>query len=151
MAMDTALVTGGAGFIGSNIVDKLVSHGYKTCCVDNESADSNSEFYWNNNAKKYPIDINYYSALSWVFKHEKPNLIFHTAAEARIQPTIQEPQKACITNFVGTCNVLQACREFGAKRFIYSSTLVISPVKNILSLRCFLYISKTLYVIQVIH
>tara|TARA_R110000751_G_scaffold48194_8_gene107541 strand:+ start:1036 stop:1941 length:906 start_codon:yes stop_codon:yes gene_type:complete len=125
------LVTGGAGFIGSNIVDTLLHYPNNVACIDNESADSNSEFYWNKNAKNYPIDINDYDALKWVFKHEKPEVVFHTAAEARIQPTIDEPQKACLTNFVGTCNVLQACREFGARRLIYSSTSSAYGLKNI--------------------
>lgn len=124
------LVTGGAGFIGSNIVDTLLHYPHNVACVDNESADSNSKFYWNKKAKNYPIDINDYDALKWVFKHERPEVVFHTAAEARIQPTINEPQKACLTNFVGTCNVLQACREFGAKRLIYSSTSSAYGLKN---------------------
>ena len=51
------LVTGGAGFIGSNLVDELVNKGHEVVCVDNESAESNSEFYWNKNAKKYLNDI----------------------------------------------------------------------------------------------
>mgnify|MGYP001158447421 FL=1 len=124
------LVTGGAGFIGSNIVDKLLQYGHDVACIDNESADSNEKFYWNNNAKNYPIDINDYSAIDWVFKHEKPEVVFHTAAEARIQPTIHEPQKACLTNFVGTCNILQACRENNSKRLVYSSTSSAYGLKN---------------------
>ena len=116
------LVTGGAGFIGSNIVDTLIDEGHKVVCVDNESAESNSQFYWNDKANNYPVDINDFCSLGWIFKYEKPDIVFHLAAEARIQPTINEPQKACLTNFVGTCNVLQASRENGVKRVIYSST-----------------------------
>tara|TARA_Y100000593_G_scaffold26231_1_gene52164 strand:- start:4789 stop:5697 length:909 start_codon:yes stop_codon:yes gene_type:complete len=116
------LVTGGAGFIGSNIVDTLIDEGHEVVCVDNESAESNSQFYWNDKANNYPVDINDFCSLGWIFKYEKPDIVFHLAAEARIQPTINEPQKACLTNFVGTCNVLQASRENGVKRVIYSST-----------------------------
>ena len=57
-------------------------------------------------------------------------MVFHLAAEARIQPTINEPHKACLTNFVGTCNVLQASREAGVKRVIYSSTSSAYGLKN---------------------
>ena len=55
------LVTGGAGFIGSNLVDELVNKGHEVVIIDNESAESNSEFYWNKNAKKYLNDINIYN------------------------------------------------------------------------------------------
>tara|TARA_B100000214_G_scaffold361587_1_gene325147 strand:- start:1526 stop:2428 length:903 start_codon:yes stop_codon:yes gene_type:complete len=124
------LVTGGAGFIGSNLVDKLIKDGHDVVCIDNESAESNLKFYWNTKAKNYYIDINDFCSLSWVFSHEKPDVVFHLAAEARIQPTINEPQKACLTNFVGTCNVLQASKEFGVKRVIYSSTSSAYGLKN---------------------
>jgi UDP-glucose 4-epimerase len=116
------LITGGAGFIGSNLADELLQRGDEVVVVDNESAESNLKFYWNQNASNYPVDICDYNALSWVFRHEKPEIIFHMAAEARIQPSIKQPQKACQVNFVGTCNILQAAREFKAKRVIYSST-----------------------------
>ncbi len=124
------LVTGGAGFIGSNLVDKLIEDGHDVVCIDNESAESNLKFYWNTRAKNYYIDINDFCSLSWVFSHEKPDMVFHLAAEARIQPTINEPQKACMTNFVGTCNVLQASKEFGVKRVIYSSTSSAYGLRN---------------------
>ena len=124
------LVTGGAGFIGSNLVDELVNKGHEVVIIDNESAESNSEFYWNKNAKKYLNDINDFSSLNSIFSEEKPDMVFHLAAEARIQPTINEPHKACLTNFVGTCNVLQASRENGVKRVIYSSTSSAYGLKN---------------------
>ena len=124
------LVTGGAGFIGSNLVDELVNKGHEVVIIDNESAESNSEFYWNKNAKKYLNDINDFSSLNSIFSEEKPDMVFHLAAEARIQPTINEPHKACLTNFVGTCNVLQASKENGVKRVIYSSTSSAYGLKN---------------------
>ena len=129
------LVTGGAGFIGSTLVDELVETNHEVVCIDNESADSNLKFYWNKNAKNYPIDINDCSALNWVFNHERPTIVFHLAAEARIQPTINEPQKACQTNFVGTCNVLEACRRYDITRLIYSSTSSVYGLKNTPPLR----------------
>jgi len=129
------LVTGGAGFIGSNLVDELINKGHEVTCIDNESAESNSKFYWNDKAKNYPINICDYSSLSWVVNREKPQIIFHAAAEARIQPTIDAPQLACNVNFVGTCNVLQACREHDVKRLVYSSTSSSYGCKNTPPLR----------------
>ena len=66
------LVTGGAGFIGSNLVDELVSKGHEVVIIDNESAESNSEFYWNKNAKKYLNDINDFSSLNSIFSNFSP-------------------------------------------------------------------------------
>ena len=54
--MIKALVTGGAGFIGSNLVDKLISIGYEVICIDNEFA-NNDNFYWNSNARNFKADI----------------------------------------------------------------------------------------------
>ena len=52
-----SLVTGGAGFIGSNIVDRLISLGHEVIVIDNESSESHDQFYWNKNAKNYKLDI----------------------------------------------------------------------------------------------
>lgn len=117
----TALVTGGAGFIGSNLVDELVSQGHTVICIDDESAESNSEFYYNDKAVNMNFSIRDFVLLNNVCKKYKPEWIFHLAAESRIQPTIERPQDACQTNFVGTCNVLEAARNCGA-RVMYSST-----------------------------
>mgnify|MGYP000656296846 CR=1 FL=1 len=120
--MKKALVTGGAGFIGSHIVDELVKRGYQVVALDNESAESNDQFYWNENATKEVVDITDWDALNAVFEREKPDYVFHLAAESRIQPTLERPQRACEVNFLGTCNVLQAARTHKAKRVMYSST-----------------------------
>jgi UDP-glucose 4-epimerase len=69
--------------------------------------------------------------LSIIFKHEKPDIVFHLAAEARVQHSIDDPQLSCSTNFIGTCNVLQASRESEVRRVVYSSTSSAYGVKNI--------------------
>jgi UDP-glucose 4-epimerase len=125
----TALVTGGAGFIGSNLVDELLKSGHKVVCVDNESAESNDQFYWNDDAHSWKVSVTDYDALLDVCTKYKPKWIFHLAAESRIQPTIERPQDACNTNIIGTCNVLQAARECGA-RVMYSSTSAAYGLKN---------------------
>ena len=115
-----AIVTGGAGFIGSNLVDKLLDLGYEVIVIDNESTDAHESFYWNEKASNYKIDICDYEAIKPLFKGVE--YVFHLAAEARIQPTLENPILATQSNSVGTCTVLQCAKESGVKRVIYSST-----------------------------
>jgi UDP-glucose 4-epimerase len=122
------LVTGGAGFIGSNIVDRLLSEGHKVIVIDNESSDAHEQFYWNKKCINYRFDICEYDKLLKVM--QGIDYVFHLAAEARIQPAILNPIKAVTTNVVGTCNVLQAARECGVKRVVYSSTSSAYGLKN---------------------
>jgi UDP-glucose 4-epimerase len=116
------LVTGGAGFIGSHVVDTLCLSGHEVGVLDAETADSNEQFYWREGTSQYKVNICSYSELLGVFEAFRPEYVFHLAAESRIQPTIEEPQKACEVNFLGSCNVLEACRRYGVKRAVYSST-----------------------------
>jgi UDP-glucose 4-epimerase len=115
-----ALVTGGAGFIGSHIVDKLLISGWDVIVIDNESATSNEEFYWNDAAHNYKYDICEYENIFPLF--DGVDVVFHLAAESRIQPAIENPIQASKTNVMGTCSVLQCARQKGVKRVIYSST-----------------------------
>ena len=115
-----SLVTGGAGFIGSNLVDYLLKKGHQVICVDNESAECNDKFYWNPNAINVKADITDYKGMRNVFTHV--DYVFHLAAESRLQPAINNPIEAVYKNCVGTTTMLQCAREAGVKRFIYSST-----------------------------
>jgi len=123
-----ALVTGGAGFIGSNLVDTLINEGHEVTVIDNESSDAHDYFYWNQNAKNNKLDICDYENTRKLY--DDIDYVFHIAAEARIQPAIKNPIKAATTNFVGTCTVLQCSREAGVKRVIYSSTSSAYGLKN---------------------
>lgn len=118
--MIKCLVTGAAGFIGSNLVDELIRSGYKVVAIDNESAESNEEFYWNDNAENYKYDILDYEKTRLLY--DEVDYVFHLAAESRIQPAILNPIEAVTKNCVGTCTVLQCSREAGVKKVIYSST-----------------------------
>jgi len=113
------LVTGGAGFIGSNLVDRLIELGNEVLCIDNEASD-NGTFYWNEQSKNYKMDICNFELIKPLFKDV--DCVFHLAAESRIMNCIQNPLKAINSNVLGTANVLQASRENGVKRVIYSST-----------------------------
>lgn len=118
--MAKILVTGAAGFIGSNLVDKLIALDHEVVAIDNESATSNSYFYWNPEAENHKLDITNLNLISDLFWDV--DYVFHTAAEARIQPSIENPLLAVNTNIVGTTNILQASRLANVKRVIYSMT-----------------------------
>jgi UDP-glucose 4-epimerase len=117
-----SLVTGGAGFIGSHIVDALIERGHEVTCIDDESSESNEKPYFNNEADNIKCDITDINTLDKIFDSKKPNYVFHLAAESKIPPTLENPIRACQVNFVGTCNVLQASRRNKVKRVMYSST-----------------------------
>lgn len=115
-----SLVTGGAGFIGSHLVDKLLELGHEVVVIDNEYADCHEQFYWNEKAQNYKYDIRDYENTRPLY--EGVDYVFHTAAEARIQPAILNPIEAVSINCVGTVTVLQCAREAGVKKVMYSST-----------------------------
>jgi len=123
-----AIVTGGAGFIGSHIVDRLLGDGHEVIVIDNESATSNEQFHWNNKSQNHKLDITEYDQIRPLF--EGVDVVFHLAAESRIQPAIHNPLHAAKVNFLGTCTVLQCAREAEVERVIYSSTSSGYGLKN---------------------
>ena len=88
-----AIVTGGCGFIGSHIVDRLVNDGHEVTVVDNLSAECNETFFYNDNAKYIEADISDPKLHDLLDKDT--DWIFHLAAESRIQPTLENPLLAC--------------------------------------------------------
>ena len=114
------LVTGGAGFIGSHIVDSLLAKGHEVVVIDNESSEVHDHFYFNDKATYYKLDIADYQATRSVY--DGVDYVFHCAAESRIQPAILNPLLAIRTNTLGTGTVLQCSREASVKKIMYSST-----------------------------
>lgn len=114
-----ALVTGGAGFIGSHIVDALLGRGDEVVCVDDCSAPQNERFYWNSSATNVRADIRD-SAIRDLY--EGVEVVFHLAARSRIQPTIDNPSECFSVNVLGTQEVLEASRLAGVSRVINSSS-----------------------------
>jgi len=117
--MTISIVTGGAGFIGSHIVEKLKRLEHMVVVIDNEYSD-NDNFHWRKDTLNVNIDITDYKALKQACTGA--DYIFHLAAEARIGPAIENPVNALNINTIGTCNVLQCAREVKAKKVLYSST-----------------------------
>jgi len=115
-----SLVTGGAGFIGSNLVDRLIDIGHDVIVIDNEFSESHDQFYWNDKAENYKYDIRDYKNTRPLYNNV--DYVFHLAAEARIQPAIINPIEAVSINSVGTATVLQCSREAKVKKVLYSST-----------------------------
>jgi UDP-glucose 4-epimerase len=112
------LVTGGAGFIGSNIVDVLIENNHEVIIVDNLST-GNKEFI-NKKAKLYQADIR--ENINYIFEKEKPEIVIHTAAQVMLRKSIEEPIFDAHTNIIGTINVLEAARKNNVKKIIYTST-----------------------------
>ena len=112
------LVTGGAGFIGSHLVDKLIEQGHEVIVIDNLS--TGNKKYLNSKAKFRKVDIRNLKKIKPVFKGV--DCVFHLAAQPRIQPSIINPAESHSNNVVGTLNVLIAARDAKVKKFIYSAS-----------------------------
>ena len=112
------LVTGGAGFIGSHLVDALINDGHSVVVIDNLSTGKRSQV--NKKAKFIKADIRNLKKIKLYFKGI--DLVFHLAARARIQPSIKDPVSTFDHNITGTLNVLLAARDAGVKRVVYSAS-----------------------------
>jgi UDP-glucose 4-epimerase len=117
--MSNCLVTGGHGFIGSHIVDRLLDDGHYVRVIDDHSAPENQKFYINESSENYCLDISKDDCFD-VFKNI--DFVFHLAARSRIQPTISSPGECFEVNVVGTQRALEWSRLSRVKKLIYSST-----------------------------
>ncbi|MBI2935249.1 MAG: NAD-dependent epimerase/dehydratase family protein [Chloroflexi bacterium] len=113
------LVTGGAGFIGSNVVDALVSKGTSVAIVDNLSTGRRQHL--NPQARFYHLDIQA-AELSRVFERERPQAVVHLAAQASVPVSVEDPLRDATVNVLGSLNLLEQCRRFDVKRLVYSSS-----------------------------
>lgn len=118
--MSKVLVTGGAGFIGSHLVDRLIYEGHDVICIDNESAESNETTYWNYGAENHVADVTDYEQIKDLFKGVE--YVFHLASDARVQPSFENPLKSIEVNSIGTLNVLNASANENVLRVIFAST-----------------------------
>jgi len=117
---DLVLVTGGAGFIGSNLVDKLIKDNYKVVMVDDLSTGKSENI--NKDVIFHKVDISDYETLLNKLSGYSFKYIFHVAAKARIQPSFEHPQKYFQTNVVGTFNLLEFARKVNPDKFVFVSS-----------------------------
>lgn len=130
--MKKSLVTGGAGFIGSHVVDKLLTLGHEVIVVDNESSDGHDDYFWNKNTQNHKADIRDFSSIAPLF--HGVDYVFHLAAKASVQASVDNPLPTISTQVMGTANVLEAARLSGVEKLMYSSTSAcygnMNPIPN---------------------
>ncbi|MGQ0667535.1 MAG: NAD-dependent epimerase/dehydratase family protein [Nitrospiraceae bacterium] len=113
------LVTGGAGFIGSHVVDRLVDEGHQVVVVDNLSTGKRKNV--NRAASLYKQDIQS-GRLERVFRNERPNVVIHLAAQISVRRSVDDPVFDAQVNVLGTMNVLQQAVRHGARKVVFSSS-----------------------------
>ncbi len=124
------LVTGGAGFIGSHLCEKLIDLGQKIICIDNFDdfykpaikEDNLSSIRDNKNFILYRADIREFDEINLVFSNHKTDLVIHLAAKAGVRPSIIQPALYGQVNISGTINLLECCRLNNVRRFIFASS-----------------------------
>lgn len=114
------LVTGGAGFIGSHVVDTFIAAGHEVVVVDNLNTGKRENV--NPQARFYQVDIRDVDALREVFEREKPEVISHQAALANVRESMERPVEYADVNIIGSINLLELARKMGTRKFIYAST-----------------------------
>ena len=119
MTAKTILVTGGAGFIGSHLTDRFVRLGYKVIVIDNLSTGKLS-----NIAKGVAFHHASVSEanLKEIFQRERPDIVFHYAAQTSVNHSIKYSYADAETNIMGTLRLIEVARQFGVDKFVFAST-----------------------------
>jgi UDP-glucose 4-epimerase len=113
------LVTGGAGFIGSHLVDRLIQEGHEVVVVDNLLTGKRRNL--NKEARFYKLDIQS-SRLERVFSRERPLLVMHLAAQVDLRRSVEDPIFDAQVNILGTLNLLEQAVKYGTRKVIFSSS-----------------------------
>lgn len=116
------MVTGGAGFISSHIVDLLIENNYEICIID--SLEHGNTENINKKAKFYKMDIRD-PGITEVFIKEKPDFVIHNAAQISVPASVEDPMNDASINILGTINILEASRKANVKKIIYPASAAI--------------------------
>lgn len=137
------LCTGGAGFVGSHVVDLFIEKGYEVCVIDDFSSGrkENVEHLWETeqlsniehkyagvNVEIYLWDIQKIWRMHEIFRVSKPEIVIHLAAQPSLLESVKNPHYDAMVNIIGTINLLKLSVKYGVERFIFSST---SAVMNV--------------------
>lgn len=114
------LVTGGAGFIGSHVVDAYIKEGHTVIVVDNLSTGNKRNIH--PDARFYSCDITSLSTLLEIFEKEKPDIVNHHAAQMNVRRSLENPLFDAEVNILGVLNVLSCAVKTNAKKFIFISS-----------------------------
>lgn len=114
------LVTGGAGFIGSHVVDACVQAGHEVAVIDDLSTGKAANV--NEAATLYQVDIREDRELAEVFAETKPEVICHLAAKANVRESMAKPVLYAEVNIIGSLHLLELAREHGTRKIVYAST-----------------------------
>ncbi|HON73435.1 MAG TPA: NAD-dependent epimerase/dehydratase family protein, partial [bacterium] len=114
------IVTGGAGFIASHVVDAFIKDGHTVGVVDNLSSGKRENI--NPAAMFFEVDIRDKEKLDEVFDSFKPDIIDHHAAQINVRYSVEDPVYDASVNIIGSLNLLELSRKYQVKRIIFAST-----------------------------
>ena len=123
--MTTILVTGGAGFIGSNLADRLLAEDHRVIAVDDLSTGRIANLA---DARAYGKAYTFFNmdvradGLIALFERHRPEIVFHLAAQAGVRPSLEHPVRDASVNLMGTLNVLECARRVEARKVIYAAS-----------------------------
>jgi len=114
------LVTGGAGFIGSHLVDALIAKKHRVFVIDNLSTGFRKNI--NPKAKFYKADLTNYKLINKIIKKERPEVVFHQAAQMDVRKSVENPLFDTENNILASINLIKTSHENKIKKFIFAST-----------------------------
>ena len=123
--MTTVLVTGGAGFIGSQLADRLLAEGHRVVSVDDLSTGRIANLV---DARGYGKEFSFFNmdvradGLGSLFERHRPEVVFHLAAQAGVRPSLEDPVHDASVNIMGMLNVLEAAVHIGARKVVYAAS-----------------------------